>query len=94
MKYLVLAIIQLTCLAFALGYSFRAYAEPMDGQSGTVVTGPNYLAFNSKPSIMISDMVTIRPDGTIEFGKDYNPNDAAREFWKAIGIAKPDKDCK
>lgn len=36
------------------------------------------LPFNNKP------MVTIRPDGTLEFGEDYQPDEAARTFWDAV----------
>jgi hypothetical protein len=41
------------------------------------------------PSIMtISNhgrpLVTISPDGSIEFGPDYKPDEAARIFWSAI----------
>jgi hypothetical protein len=41
------------------------------------------------PTISINDsngraLVKIQPDGTIEYGDDYNPDDAAQAFWDAI----------
>lgn len=36
------------------------------------------LPFNGKP------MVTIRPDGQLEFGEDYQPDAAAQVFWDAV----------
>ncbi|NUS82709.1 MAG: hypothetical protein HOY75_08145 [Streptomyces sp.] len=41
------------------------------------------LPFNNKP------MVTIRPDGTLEFGEDYQPDEAARLFWEAVQRFQP-----
>lgn len=29
-------------------------------------------------------LVRINPDGTLEYGEDYTPNDAARVFWEAV----------
>lgn len=40
----------------------------------------------------LGEMVTIDlATGEIEFGKDYTPDAAAREFWKAIGQHCPSK---
>jgi len=35
---------------------------------------------NSEP------MVSLKMDGTIEYGPDYTPDEAARIFWEALGI--------
>lgn len=40
------------------------------------------------PSIVISNLVTIKPDGTIVYGPNYTPDEAARVFWEALGRAK------
>jgi len=29
-------------------------------------------------------LVTIHPDGTLEYGEDYTPDEAARQFWDAL----------
>ena len=29
-------------------------------------------------------LVTIHPDGTLEYGEDYTPDEAARQFWEAL----------
>lgn len=29
-------------------------------------------------------MVSIHPDGTLEYGPDYDPDEAARTFWDAL----------
>lgn len=41
------------------------------------------IPFNGQP------MVTIRPDGRLEFGPDYHPDDAARAFWDAVLRLQP-----
>lgn len=33
-------------------------------------------------------IVTIRPDGTIEYGEGYTPDDAARALWDAVGLER------
>lgn len=46
----------------------------------------------SEMSITISmgkTFVTIRPDGKIEFGEGYNPDEAARAFWAAVSRNVP-----
>ena len=37
----------------------------------------------------IKPIVTVHPDGTVEYGPDYNPDEAARIFWEAIGSHRP-----
>lgn len=34
-------------------------------------------------------MVTIKANGTIEFGADYTPDEAAKMFWDAVGRLHP-----
>lgn len=34
-------------------------------------------------------IVTIRPDGRLEFGEDYQPDEAARVFWEAVQRLTP-----
>lgn len=41
------------------------------------------------PTIVINGMdrqplVTINPDGTLDYGPDYNPDEAARIFWDSL----------
>jgi hypothetical protein len=36
-------------------------------------------------------LVTIRPDGTIEYGPNYTPDVAAKAFWDAIGVMHPNR---
>lgn len=33
-------------------------------------------------------LVTIKPDGTLEYGDGYTPDKAARAFWAAVGLAR------
>jgi hypothetical protein len=51
--------------------------------TGTVMWDPTI-----RPSIMIGSLVTIRPDGTIEYGPNYTPDAAAKVFWDAIGLER------
>lgn len=34
-------------------------------------------------------MVSISPDGNIEYGEDYTPDEAAKVFWEAIALQNP-----
>ena len=36
-------------------------------------------------------LVTIKPDGVIEYGEDYSPDAAAKIFWEAIGFYHPSR---
>lgn len=59
-------------------------------------TGPLWIP--SDPlSIVISSgnmLVTIHPDGTIEYGKDYTPDDAAKASWDAVSIERKARNCQ
>jgi hypothetical protein len=35
-------------------------------------------------------IVTIKPNGTVEFGEGYTPTEAARIFWEALAWAMPE----
>ena len=39
-------------------------------------------------------LVTINPNGTIEYGKDYTPDKAAKMFWEALGQDMPCKELR
>jgi|SRR5690348_2341492 len=39
-------------------------------------------------------LVTIHLDGTIEYGKDYTPDKAAKVFWEALGRDMPCKELR
>ena len=36
-------------------------------------------------------IVTIRNDGSVEFGERFTADDASREFWKYLGQSMPNK---
>ncbi len=49
------------------------------------------LVVSQNPSFTIrvgKTMVTIRPDGTIEYGEGYTPDAAAKAFWDAMGLER------
>ncbi|MFE0470497.1 hypothetical protein ACFW2V_02625 [Streptomyces sp. NPDC058947] len=53
-----------------------------------------YVASFPPPTITISGedgspLVKIHPDGTLEYGPDYDPDEAARRFWEATRIHMP-----
>lgn len=62
------------------------YAGPTEG----VVIAPP-----AAPSISIlsednrTPLVTIHPNGTLEYGPDYTPDEAARRFWDAMRHLAP-----
>jgi hypothetical protein len=33
--------------------------------------------------------IRLHPDGSVEFGPDYNPDEAARDFWNGLGASNP-----
>lgn len=35
------------------------------------------------------DLVIIYPDGVVEFGPDYDPDETARAFWQVLGELRP-----
>ena len=39
-------------------------------------------------------VVVIRPDGTIEYGKGYKPDEAAKAFWDAVGVERKARNCQ
>lgn len=68
--------------------SMECVQQQMQQQHGAFVLMPN----QPPPSITImggvgrnGPLVTIRPDGTIEYGENYTPDAAAAAFWEAIG---------
>jgi hypothetical protein len=51
--------------------------------------GEHLLAAPQPPSITITGtdnapLVTIHPDGTLDYGPDYTPDAAAHAFWEAM----------
>lgn len=34
-------------------------------------------------------LVTLRGDGTVEFGPDYDPDETARAFWEGLAARNP-----
>lgn len=36
-------------------------------------------------------LVRIRYDGIVEYGPDYEPDEAARRFWEALKAAAPER---
>jgi len=39
-------------------------------------------------------MVTIKADGTIEYGKNYTPDAAAKQLWDAVGVERKARNCQ
>ncbi len=66
--------------------------SPNDGWCECLACSANRGSFTIKelvpPSFTIANLVTIRPDGTIEYGEGYTPDAAAKEFWDAIGLER------
>ncbi|WP_329131537.1 hypothetical protein OG552_10460 [Streptomyces sp. NBC_01476] len=63
---------------------------------GTIPVGSVFaVADPAPPTITIQGgnngrpLVTIHPDGTLEYGDGYDPDDAARRFWDALRTHMP-----
>jgi hypothetical protein len=54
----------------------------------TAVTGYQPMTINI-PSTDGSPLVTIHPDGTLTYGPNYQPDEAARTFWEALAAHMP-----
>jgi hypothetical protein len=59
---------------------------------GTTDPGPMSLRIQTGKSP--EAFVTIQPDGTIIYGKDYAPDEAAKALWDAVGGERRARDCK
>ncbi len=76
-----------TFLAFILIVFSVASVLAVDEPNGWFISGA------LKPSAFVLSfsneaMVTIKADGTIEYGPNYHPDEAAKLFWAAVGAAK------
>ncbi len=74
-----------------------ARADDLTVQGGGMLFG---IDPGSQPSLRIQAgkapdaYVTIKPDGAIEYGKDYTPDGAARALWDAVGVERAARNCK
>lgn len=68
-------------------------ANAQDADSGGGVTRFNWIARPDGISIYspTKPVVTIRMDGSVEFGEGFTADEAAREFWKHLGQYMPNK---
>lgn len=46
------------------------------------------IASNIKPSLNIMGLVTIKPDGKIEYHEGYTPDAAAKALWESFGYRR------
>lgn len=71
----------------------RRNAVDRDAWVGNRAYLPLELRHPEEPTITIMQwnkpLVTIRPDGTITYGKDYTPELAAKIFWEALAANFP-----
>lgn len=52
------------------------------------------LSINVAKDGISNPIVTIKPDGTIEYGKGYTPDAAAKALWDAVGLERKERNCK
>ena len=89
-----LAVALLMCVAAFAQPAKQEKAQPAMTQSTSVLTivpQPRNFILIGKDEKML---VTIHPDGTIEYGKDYTPDKAARIFWETLGQDMPCKELR
>lgn len=55
---------------------------------GVTIFRPQRPSFRFSTGESAEAFVVIRPDGTIEYGKDYTPDAAAKAFWDALGLER------
>jgi hypothetical protein len=84
MKIIFLAPLFLAAPALAQGIS-----DPAGSSMFLSTASSEYCAIQiSENNKMV---VAIRMDGSVEFGEGFAADDAAREFWKYLGRAMPNK---
>lgn len=58
----------------------------------TAIGAPTGSQFFNTPSLRIDTnsrvIVTIKPDGSIEYGEGYTPDAAAKALWDAVGLER------
>lgn len=88
---------------FGYALLWMLVATAVHGQGAPLSDGsPSSLTFGNitgPPSLSIrmgnGALVTIRPDGTIEYGEGYTPDAAAKALWDAVGARwKLESACK
>jgi hypothetical protein len=58
--------------------------SPQDMQAFTITAARAQGSVLSVPASNGRPLVTIHPDGRLEFGEDYQPDEAAQVFWAAV----------
>ncbi len=73
-----------TLIVFSAALALALAADEPNGWfiSGALKPSAFVLSFSNEA------MVTIKADGTIEYGPNYHPDEAAKLFWAAVGAAK------
>ena len=70
-------------MAFDISHDFDVF----DINSSSVIPSVEY--FTLVISGSDGPIVSIRPDGTIEYGPNYVPDEAAKVFWTAVSYNRP-----
>jgi hypothetical protein len=81
MRLIAFALI-LVCTMLAKAETGSIWVRPNVASSLTIHTGS-----------MLDAYVTIHPDGTVEYGKDYTPDAAAKALWDAVGVERKARNC-
>lgn len=63
---------------------------PKDLENVTITASKVQPATITIPGQNGRTLITIRPDGTLEFADGYTPDEAARAFWEAVQRLTPD----
>ncbi len=93
MRILILASLLLASPALAQepitssGSTFQLYdsGHTMSPNNWTINGSSIGVSQPEQQNLSIGGLVTIHPDGTIEYGPGYTPDAAAKVFWQAIG---------
>lgn len=99
--------LSLLSLLAAMSFGALVGAHTLGGQtittteSSTLVTvpsGPQTMLFVPKDSLLEIDrydkmIIKVGTDGSVEYGKDVKPEEAAKEFWKVLASVRL-ADCK
>lgn len=55
---------------------------------------PSFVIDANGPTTTTNPYITIYPDGTVKYDRNYTPDVAAKAFWDAVGIERKARNCQ
>ena len=86
----------LVMISVARAEEIKTRSPPWMGPSGITMgtSDPGPMSLRIQMGESPEAFVIIKPDGTIVYGKDYVPDEAAKKLWDAVGVERAERNCK